>query len=141
MGARADRVPGGERRWEVHEEDLFPRRFVVVEGGSGAPPPRRVTRRIPPSVYWRRRAVLALAVLTLVVVAVRSSVPPGGADAPAVPASAATVTIAPGDTLWDVAVEHAPDGTDPRDYLARLRALNDLGGQVPAWTVVVLPPR
>ncbi len=57
------------------------------------------------------------------------------------PAAAGTVTIRPGDTLWEVAVAHAPPGTDPRVYVDRLRDLNDLHGfHVPAWTVLLLPP-
>ena len=51
-----------------------------------------------------------------------------------------TVTVQPGQTLWDVAVTHAPDGADPRVTLDRIRDLNGLtGDQVPAWTPVVLP--
>ena len=51
-----------------------------------------------------------------------------------------TVTVQPGQTLWDVAVAHTPEGTDPRVTLDRIRDLNGLTGeQVPAWTPVVLP--
>lgn len=51
-----------------------------------------------------------------------------------------TATIEPGETLWDVAVAHAPDGTDPRSYLARLRQVNDVdAGALRPWTVVLLP--
>lgn len=50
------------------------------------------------------------------------------------------VTVAPGQTLWDIAVAHAPAGTDPRSYLLRMRDVNGLDGRpVPAWTVVFLP--
>lgn len=51
-----------------------------------------------------------------------------------------TVTVQPGQTLWDLAVTHAPAGTDPRVTLDRIRDLNGLTGtDVPAWTPVVLP--
>lgn len=50
------------------------------------------------------------------------------------------VTVAPGQTLWDIAVAHAPPDSDPRSYLLRLREANGLDGRsVPAWTVVILP--
>ncbi len=50
------------------------------------------------------------------------------------------VTVAPGQTLWDIAVTHAPRGSDPRAYLLRLRQRNGLDmDPVPAWTVVLLP--
>lgn len=50
------------------------------------------------------------------------------------------VTVAPGQTLWDIAVAHAPPGTDPRAYLQRVRDVNALDRRpVPAWTVVFIP--
>lgn len=50
--------------------------------------------------------------------------------------------IRPGETLWDLAVRRTGGGQDPRAYVHRLRELNGLdGGPVPAWTVVLLPPR
>lgn len=50
------------------------------------------------------------------------------------------VIVAPGQTLWDIAVAHAPPGSDPRAYLLQLRQANGLDGRaVPAWTVLLLP--
>lgn len=50
-----------------------------------------------------------------------------------------TVTVQPGQTLWDVAVAHSGAG-DPRVTLERIRDLNGLTGtDVPAWTPIVLP--
>ncbi|MDQ3932729.1 MAG: hypothetical protein M3252_07830 [Actinomycetota bacterium] len=65
----------------------------------------------------------------------------GGAEAdPTLSDTMGRITVAPGQTLWDIAVAHAPPGTDPRSYLLRLRAVNGLDGRpVPAWTVVFLP--
>lgn len=62
-----------------------------------------------------------------------------GADADGPAAVGPTVTVQPGQTLWDVAVAHSGNG-DPRATLARIRDLNGLSGtEVPAWTPVVLP--
>lgn len=100
------------------------------------------TTRLPARVYRRRRlGVLGgLVALTLLLT---FAVGFGGADAALEDRVAGHAVIAPGDTLWDVAVEHAPDGVDPRAFLADLRDLNGLddGAAVPAWTVVLLPAR
>ncbi len=62
-----------------------------------------------------------------------------GADADGPTDLGQTVTVQPGQTLWDVAVAHTGDG-DPRVTLERIRDLNGLSGtDVPAWTPVVLP--
>lgn len=92
-------------------------------------------------VYWRRRLAVAVGLLALVALLV--VVVGRGADADlAQPEIAGYATIEPGDTLWDVAVEHAPAGTDPRAYVERLRQVNELDGAgVPAWTVLLLPAR
>jgi hypothetical protein len=93
----------------------------------------------PRQVFWRRRAVVGLVVVALAV-AVLAVFGSPTAVAPATPAAVATVTLQPGDTLWDVAVGATPAGGDPRVMLERIRALNGFDGDVvPAWTVVVLP--
>lgn len=62
-----------------------------------------------------------------------------GAD-PQQPAIVGNATVEPGQTLWDVAVAHAPDGSDPRAYLRKIRDLNEIdAGSIPPWTVVLLP--
>jgi hypothetical protein len=53
--------------------------------------------------------------------------------------SGGTAVVTPGETLWDVAVTHAPAGTDPRSYLEDLRSLNATDGTIEPWTVVQLP--
>ena len=97
------------------------------------------TRRAP-SARVRRNRVLA--VLFVVVLAVVLAMGAGAlvADADGPTAVSQTVTVAPGETLWDVAVAHTADGGDPRATLDRIRDLNGLTGtDVPAWTAVVLP--
>ena len=93
----------------------------------------------PTHVYWRRRAVVALVVAALAVAVLAVFGSPAAVPA-AEPAGVTTVTLQPGDTLWDVAVAATPAGGDPRVMLERIRALNGFDGDVvPAWTVVVLP--
>lgn len=98
-------------------------------------------RRRPPRpgpVLGRHPFGLACAALGLLVALLSTG---GGAEAE-LPRGEVVghVTVAPGQTLWDVAVTHAPPGTDPRVYLTRLREANGLDSRlVPAWTVVLLP--
>lgn len=111
---------------------------------SPSPTPRQVSRPVSPPVsratYWKRRAGVALTVLGVALLLVLGS-GYGGAEADLVhPDIAGHATVAPGQTLWDVAVTNAPEGVDPRTYLSRIRDVNDLdGSSVPAWTVVLLP--
>lgn len=37
-----------------------------------------------------------------------------------------TVTVHEGDTLWGIASQYAPEGTDVRDYILMVEDLNDL---------------
>lgn len=98
--------------------------------------PTRITRM----TYWKRRAGVVLSVLGIALLLVLGS-GYGGAEADLVrPEVAGHATVEPGQTLWDVAVDHAPDDVDPRTYLARIQEINGLDGSaVPAWTVVLLP--
>ena len=91
------------------------------------------------SVYLRRRVLVALAVTALLAVV---TVGLGRIAATATPDSATDghVVVEPGETLWQVAVEHAPADTDPRAYLDRIIQVNGLeGAAVDAWEVVLLP--
>lgn len=104
---------------------------------------RRVERTRPTrATYWRRRAGVVLTVVGIALLLVLGA-GYGGAEADLVQAeTAGHATVGPGQTLWDVAVDNAPDGADPRAYLARIQDVNGLDGSaVPAWTVVLLPAR
>lgn len=75
-------------------------------------------------------------------VAVLLALTAGGelADADPVAPVAGQTVLAPGETLWDVAVAHRPDGVEVRSYLEAIRELNGFdSAAVPAWTVVLLP--
>jgi hypothetical protein len=97
--------------------------------------------RAGPATIWRRRSV---AVAMLVVLAFLLTVAIGrvGAGAELTDPVAGHVVVAPGETLWDVAVATAPPGVDVREQLVALEALNGLeSGDVAAWTVVLIPAR
>jgi hypothetical protein len=94
----------------------------------------RLTRR-------GRLLVTGLVLLMLVAAAVLLS---GGVPATAgtdrgAPVTAERVTVAPGETLWQIAERVAP-GTDPRETVARILDLNGLQtAQVQAGTALLLP--
>ncbi len=94
-----------------------------------------------PLQAWRRRIGALVVLASVVVVLVQAVVGAVGAPGPAtVPASATTVVVQPGQTLWDVASVHAPAETSTGDYVAQLAELNGVaGGQLDAWQVLRLP--
>ncbi len=100
------------------------------------------TAGIPtPSTYRRRRAKV-LAGLVLVVFALTVVIGRAGAEAELADPVAGHVVVSPGETLWDIAVETAPEGVDTRRQLESLRELNGLqGGHLDAWAVVLIPAR
>lgn len=115
-------------------------RTAAAGGGTGGP---SVASLAPATraIAWRRRATAA-SLLVAVAVTFAGLLGPGTADAGPTDPVAGSVTIAPGQTLWDVAVATAPEGTDTRDQLSRIVALNGFDGDQPdAWTVVLLPAR
>jgi len=89
-----------------------------------------------------RRVLLALASAPLAAGIVLSALAGGSALAsgehgPA--ASFETVTVMPGDTLWSIAADAAPD-VDPRDAVDAIMRLNDLpSGMIQAGTTIALP--
>lgn len=97
--------------------------------------------RLARGVHLRRRAlVILLVVLTLL--SIGALVRGDGAAAEAGLASeiAGQTVLRPGDTLWDIAVDTAPDGVTIGQQLRALRDLNGLrSDQLPAWTIVLLP--
>lgn len=107
----------------------------------GTPARHRAAGRISRATALRRRLV-ALAGLVLLLTLLTVAVGRVGAEAELADRVAGHAMLAPGDTLWDVAVSSAPDGVDPREQLAAIRTLNGFeGASVDAWTVVLLPAR
>ena len=99
--------------------------------------PRRAARRRP-NVLLRRRIAAALTVIALILAlgvtwAMRSEAAPDGIVE-------ATVVVAPGETVWDIATQYVPDGTHPQAYVAEVLRANDLdAGAVQPGTVLRLP--
>ncbi|MFY0408284.1 LysM peptidoglycan-binding domain-containing protein [Solicola sp. PLA-1-18] len=103
-------------------------------------PARPVARRAPLRLTRRGRVVVVLAALVLVALA---SVFLGSrvvaTDEASAPAVAQTVTIQPGQTLWDIARDASPDA-DPRavvDDIVELNALTGGGDVQPGQRVAV----
>lgn len=91
---------------------------------------------------WRRRigAVLVLVLLAFLLTVAIGRVT---ADAELADPVAGSVTIGPGETLWDVASATVPEGSDVRQQLDAIAQLNGFDGSAPIepWTVVLLPAR
>ncbi len=92
------------------------------------------------AVYLRRRLTVVLAVILLALGLVLFGGAMGAEAGGGAPITGGHVVVEPGQTLWEVAIDNAPAGTDIRGYLADLQDLNGLhDGQVAAWSVVLLP--
>jgi Tfp pilus assembly protein FimV len=89
----------------------------------------------------RRRAGVLLVLVALVFL-VAAGIGQVTADAELADPVAATVTLGPGETLWEVAAATAPDGVGVREQLAAIERLNGFdGAAVQPWTVVLIPAR
>ncbi|HET7273264.1 MAG TPA: LysM peptidoglycan-binding domain-containing protein [Rubrobacter sp.] len=71
---------------------------------------------------YRRRRLGALFVAAALGVALYTG---GGAGAES---QAVHYTVAPGDTLWGIAIEHTAPWEDPRPKVEAIREANDLSG-------------
>ena len=99
------------------------------------------THRVTAATY-RRRRVAVLLVLVGVLLALGAMIGGVGAQAELDDPVAGHVVVAPGDTLWEVAVATADEGVDPRAQLSAIQELNGLdGAEVEPWTVLLLPAR
>lgn len=60
---------------------------------------------------------------------------------PQMPEETIRVTVREKETLWDIAVVHAPSGTDIRKYIYRVRKMNDIKnpGALQVGQVILLP--
>jgi hypothetical protein len=113
----------------------------TMERPAPARTARAVHASLTPSTY-RRRRLKVLAGLVLLVFALTVFIGRVGAEAELADPVAGHVVVEPGNTLWDVAVDTAPEGVDPRRQLAELRELNGFdGAHLEAWTVVLIPAR
>ena len=109
---------------------------TTTEVVAAAPTESASVIRSAPEGYrigrWAR-LTLTITVLAATVVVVASLIAPAG------PQALVDVTVAPGDTLWSIATEAAPD-RDPRDVIDEIRQLNDMGsGALPVGVVLRVP--
>lgn len=103
-------------------------------------PPGRSLAPSGPLQAWRRRLGALLVLVAVVVLAVEAFSGPVAPAPEVVPASTATVVVEPGQTLWQVAAEHAPDGVATADYVRQLAEVNGIAnGELESWQVVRLP--
>lgn len=104
-------------------------------------PPRHGLAPTGPLQAWRRRLGALLVLGALVVLGGQALLPAAESDQPTVvPASATTVVVQPGQTLWGVATVHAPDGVAVDAYVQELAELNGVtNGAVGEWQVLRLP--
>jgi hypothetical protein len=108
------------------------------------PAPRsRPAPRASAATYRRRRAVLALALMVLVGLAVVASAGMGAQGATAaVPVAAQSIVVTPGDTVWDLARTHAPEGVAAGAYAMEILRLNDVEpARLAPGSVLRLPAR
>ncbi|MFC7789331.1 LysM peptidoglycan-binding domain-containing protein [Microbacterium sp. MAHUQ-60] len=107
--------------------------------GAGGRSVRRTTLRLT----VRGRRVLAAAAAAPLAAGIALSVLAGGSALASGEQSAPTsfdyVTVLPGDTLWSIAAEAAPDA-DPRDVIDDIKRLNNLsGGGIQAGSEIAIP--
>jgi hypothetical protein len=113
----------------------------------------------PSSGYARRRATLriergrraraerrhrltgALLMCLLSVSMLAAAAVPGILEAdPVLPAQTVAVKVAPGETLWSIAADHAPEGVPTSRMVEAISDLNGLDtGGVPAGAVIHIP--
>jgi hypothetical protein len=99
-------------------------------------PPLRLTRR---GRVLLAGVPLVLLVAALVLLAASMTAPAKAGDDAGQPAETVSVNVAPGETLWSLANEFAPD-RDPREVVSEIVELNGLGSSVvQAGQAVALP--
>ncbi len=123
-------------------------REELVEGPGAVvlrfPGPARPVRRprLPSAgrraIVARRRLGVGLAGLVLVAAMVLAT-GPRRAPVASRPGTPARITVAQGETVWDLAERYAPDGIDRRAYVASILELNRLDGMPLAGQRLKLP--
>ena len=114
-----------------------PRAVRPASRVAARPAPRRRRR----NVALRRRiaALLVIAVVALAVSGLWAMRSEAASDTGPVEA---TVVVAPGETVWDIAAEYVPPGAHPQAYVAEVLRYNDLtASAVLPGTVLRLPRR
>lgn len=97
---------------------------------------RRAARQARVAVV-RRRVVLGAFFVLLVAGVILSG--GSGVSSPTDAGGPRAVTVAPGETLWDIAQRYGPAEGDPRAYIYEIQQLNDLHGAPAAGARLELP--
>jgi hypothetical protein len=121
----------GDVRGSRHYDNVT---YVNFLPATAAPTPRlRITQR-------GRRVLTALVALPLVIAAFSLALSSGGATATSTATSNdfSYVTIASGQSLWQLAQQVAPN-RDPRDVVDAIVALNHLQGEIQPGQRIALP--
>ena len=92
----------------------------------------------PLRLRWDR--VAALAVVLLLLAWLLAGAMAGRSDADPGPVAPVQVVVQPGDTIWDMARQHAPAGMATLEYVMLVEQHNDVrsGALIPG-TVLLLP--
>ena len=116
--------------------------FVLASGVSATGVPVSGVPASGPRLRLTRRGRIAVVLLTLVALLLGGFLLGRGSSQASPPRAARplpTVTVAPGETLWQIAARIAPDA-DRRALVDQIEALNHLSGpQVVAGQQLVLP--
>jgi len=113
-----------------------PRSAAPRDAAPRAEEPRshlRLTRR-------GRAVFTTLAALPLVIAALFFVLNGGGAIATSGTEQLEQITVQPGQTLWDLAEEYAPTA-DPRDFIADIMSVNELGVSLVAGDTLAIPAK
>jgi len=119
----------------VREEELQ----VRTQGKVLRFPAERAAARLRRQrlIEGRRRLAILIAGLAVIVGVILGG--SGGTAVASKPGAPTSVVLQPGDTLWSIASEYAPDGIDPRAYVHALEQINDLEGAARAGAQLTLP--
>lgn len=108
------------------------------------PQPAAVQPMRRPHLRLTRRGRLTIflgTVLALIVLAVALGSTTVATDEQGAPVPATTVTVLPGQTLWDIAAEANPQGQDIRTTVADIMRLNSMesAGELQAGSQIAVP--
>lgn len=118
----------------IRQEELLVREAVIYRFPAHAVRARQARA----AALGRRRLVLGVAAVVLASGLLVAWGPPSPTPAEAGVGSA-RVTVAPGETLWDIAEVYAPVSIDPRAYIDELQELNGLSGPIRPGMRLKLP--
>lgn len=82
------------------------------------------------TVIPSRVLIVISTVVVALVLLLASSVQATGDDLEPIQLQSAEYKVRSGDSLWDIAADHTPDGKDVRNTIETIKRMNDLSGSV-----------